>query len=246
MAAVPTTTDPTTSPGGAGGFIAQIIDLIKGFKGGDKDNASQIADVADPFRQRRNQSQEMLFKLLGDPGSFSLDPGQQFALDTGLGGVARHGNAMFGTTRVGNTAVELNKFGTGFANQAYNDRIKQLMEMSGVSIGNPGAAAQAISDGFKNQDLSKASGFKGLDALFAGLAPGIANLFKSIFGGDGGGVTDEELDQLIRELGGGDGDGGATGDPFNPDPGFTDPDPPDFTMPDPFTPEDPFDIPFEM
>lgn len=197
-------TTPGPAPNNSAGLIASIIDLIRGFNGSDLDAANGLADVADPFRQQRPQYQEQLLHLLKDPGSFKFDPGQQFALDTGLDAVARKGNAMFGTTRAGNTAVELDKFGTGFANQAYNDRIKQLMEMAGVGAGSPGAAASLLYQGRKDRDLSNAGGLdffnnlfggSGLMSLFKGVGGGIADLFKQIFGG-----SDVNIDDLMAQF----------------------------------------------
>jgi len=205
-------------PTGSAGFISQIIDLISGLKGKDIDASQGFADVADPFRQHRGESQDMLFKLLKDPGSFSLDPGQNFALNTGLDSVNAKGNAMFGTTRAGNTAVELDKFGTGFANQAYNDRIKQLMDMSGVSSGSPAAAAQLLANGKNANNTSLASGLTGAGSilsmilgnkdimgLFKGATGQLAQLFKGMFG------DDLSLDQINAALA----EAGYTGDTFN-------------------------------
>ncbi len=197
-------TIPGPAPNNSSGLITSIMDLINAFKGTDLDAANGIADVADPFRQQRPQYQEELARLLKDPGSFKFDPGQQFALDTGLDAVARKGNAMFGTTRAGNTAIELDKYGTGFANQAYNDRIKQLMEMAGVGAGSPGVAASILQQGRKDRDTSTAGGLGLLDNLFGssgimdlfkGVGGGITDLFKQIFGGTG-----VNIDDLMAQL----------------------------------------------
>lgn len=225
-------------PTGSAGLISQIIDLFKGIKGDDLDAANGIADVADPFRQQRSKSQEMLFKLLSDPTSFTQDAGYQFAKDQGLDATARKGNAMFGTTRVGNTAVELDKFGTGFASQAYNDRIQQLMKMSGVDSGSPATAAAMLMQGRKDRDQSLGSGITGaggiLDAilggggimgLFKGATGNIMDLFKGMFGPNGdldlsklndllaqaglnGDYPGEGEGDIITSLFGGDGSGG--------------------------------------
>ena len=123
---------------GLGDWLAQILDLGQGAQGRDLNRASTAADIADPFRGERGkfwpllegllggtpptQNQQQLNLLLQEPGNFKMDPGAQFAMEQGLQGVARYGNSMFGTTRSGNTAVELDKYGTGFAGAEYSSR----------------------------------------------------------------------------------------------------------------------------
>ncbi len=252
---MPDTTNDPRSP------IAQIIDLISGLRGDTLDQANGFADVADPFRQRRGESQDMLFRLLKDPGSFKLDPGQQFALNTGLDSVARKGNAMFGTTRSGNTAIELEKYGTGFANQAFNDRITQLMEMSGVRSGSPATAAQLLQQGRTQNNGNIASGigalFSGpLAGIFQSIMPGIKDLFSSFFKTNGlseqqiqdiyndpsramdilqqAGISEDDLLAVINDM---NGNAGLPGDyPNDPPPELTIPDIPPIDFGDPELP----------
>ena len=106
---------------GIGDWLAQILDLVQGTQGRDLNRGSTAADIADPFRGQRGQywgplldqllgqpenpHQTELNNLLTKPDSFTMDPGAQFAMGQGLQGVSRAGNAMFGSTRSGNTAT---------------------------------------------------------------------------------------------------------------------------------------------
>ncbi len=207
-----------------------MFDLSEGLRGAGENRGSTAADIADPFRMQRGQYQQpladalsgdrigprqlALAKLLGDPGSFEMDPGAQFAMQNGLEGVARHGNAMFGTTRSGNTAIELEKYATGFAGEQFgkrvdqltrltdlenNDRnayIEQLMGASGARTGSPAAAAQAYLDGFKTRDMNLAGGVNGLGGLLDGLFGGLGSLFGGLGKGAGG------LGDLLKGFGG--------------------------------------------
>lgn len=208
---------------GLGDWIAQILDLAQGAQGRDLNRGSTAADIADPFRGERgkywdrlstmllgdskSENQMDLEKLLREPGNFKMDPGAQFAMEQGLEGVARHGNAMFGTTRSGGTAIELEKYATGFAGEQYSNRIQQLlgltgldnnrrsstidelMGVSGAKTGSPAAAADAYLGGFKNQDRRLGGGLSGnlLDDLFGGLLGGGSDLLGKLFKGLGGG-----------------------------------------------------------
>ncbi len=134
LAGVPTSTDPTAS------FLTQIYDLVRGVSGKDNSQASNAAAAADPFASQRGPYQGMLSKLLTDPGSFTSDPGYQFAKEQGLEGVSRANNAL-GIGNSGKNVLDLDKYATGYAEQAYDTRINQLMQLSGATSGSPGTAA---------------------------------------------------------------------------------------------------------
>lgn len=232
-------------------FLLGLFDLNEGARGAGQNRGSTAADIADPFRGERGKYMPMLFdalagsrtgpgqnqllKLLNDPGSFTMDPGAQFAMEQGLEGVARHGNAMFGTTRSGNTAIELEKFATGFAGEQYSNRINQLLGLtqlenqdrqayidelligSGAKTGSPAAAADAYLGGWKTRDLNLAGGLKGLEDILGPLAglfgQGIgagSNLLASLFKGLGGIDFSNlnltgDLDDFLASIGLGDG-----------------------------------------
>lgn len=216
------------SPAGWGGWIAQLYDLYRGVSGQDINQAQRAAYAADPFASQRPQYQtalqttfgqqpspalQRLTDLLTNPGSFTADPGYQFAKEQGLEGVARHGNAMFGTTRSGNTAIALDQYGTGFAEQAYDTRVNQLLGQAGLESSNyntrigqllqasgannnygPMAASRALEQGYANQNSSLAGGARGIDQLLSmlfgngqngGVLSGATNFIRQLFGGSG-------------------------------------------------------------
>lgn len=133
--------DTPTAPGaantGIGGIIGQILDLVQGAQGRDLNRGSTAANIADPFSGQRGQYQDSLSKILGlgmdrpgytstfaekefDPGTYAESPGYKWGLNQGLEGVNRAGNAMFGTTRAGNTAATLVDYATGAAQADYD------------------------------------------------------------------------------------------------------------------------------
>lgn len=209
---------------GIADFILGLIDLGQGAQGRDVNRGSTAADISDPFRGQRGQYQETLAgrlgkprtnpyqeqldSLLANPDSFNMDPGARFAMEQGLEGVARKGNAMFGTTRSGNTAIELEKYATGFAGEQWNRRleqlaglskeetredetsIQQLLRAAGADTGSPAVAGQNYLGGFANQDRRIASGASGLEGLLgmAGQAAGNAGMrwLRTLLGGAGG------------------------------------------------------------
>jgi len=189
----PTSGDPnTTDVGGFGGLFASILDLIHGIQGQGTERGAVGAAMADPFAAQRPQYQQQLLGLLSDPSSFKMDPGAVFARDEGLQGVARAGNSMFGTTRSGNTAVELERYATGFGEQAYNKRIDQLMAMAGVNTGSPAAAADAYLRGTAENDKDLGSGLHSIDTILnmlskSGVGGAALDAIKKALGMTGGG-----------------------------------------------------------
>jgi len=179
---------------GTGDLLTQFYDLISGVSGKDINRAKEAASLADPFASQRGQYQQQLQGLLTDPSSFKTDPGYQFALGQGQEGISRASNALYGTQRTGHLAPELAKFTEGYANQAYSDRINQLMQLSGANTGSPAAAGQLLAGGFANQDKSLAGGAAGvgtlIDLLMQGAGAGSGGMLgyiKSLLSGGGGG-----------------------------------------------------------
>jgi len=177
----------------AGGGLA-IADLVGAFGGGSTGAVGQsqiAAAAADPFASQRPGYQKQLFALMTDPNSFKTDPGYQFGKEQGLEAISRSSNALYGTGRTGSLAPELDKFATGYAEQAYDTRIAQLMAMAGVGAGSPGTAGALLSGGFDKQSGNIAGGVTGLaNALAASGLPqaAINGIIRAIGGGSGGGV----------------------------------------------------------
>jgi hypothetical protein len=186
--------DPnTTNVGGIGGTIASILDLVNGFNGQGTNRGNTAAAMSDPFMGERAGYQKQLLGLMTDPSTFKMDPGAIFARDQGLEGVARYGNAMFGTTRSGNTADTLNRDATGYAAQQYNQRINQLMTLSGATTGSPAAAGGQYIRGNQANDQNLASGFTGIDQILgmlsnSGVGSAAMSAIKAALGMGGGGL----------------------------------------------------------
>lgn len=66
--------------------------------------------------------------LLTNPGSFQGSPGFNFALNTGLDGVARQNSRVRGS---GNALAALTQYGTGLAQQDYGNQVDRLGRLQG-------------------------------------------------------------------------------------------------------------------
>ncbi len=168
--------------------ITQLYDLISGLTGQDIRQGQQAAAAADPFASQRGQYQTELSNLMKDPSSFKTDPGYQFALQQGQDALLAKAGAMYGGGRAGAILPELAKYTEGYASQAYDNRINQLMQMAGVNAGSPGTAGAIMAGAFNNRDASLASGANVvgslLDTLFGGGNRGGAiSALRSLFSG---------------------------------------------------------------
>lgn len=163
------------------GWLASAWNLSSG---GNNNNTQQAVNLAQPNAKYQGGWSDMLNTAMTKPGSYDLTPGAQFAKEQGLEAVARKGNSMFGTTASGGTAIELERYATGFAQQNYNTYIDQLLRMT---TGSPQAGA-FLQQG-KNQGNSMlGTTMSGLGQLLqaAGLNPQqVMQLLKGM-GGDSG------------------------------------------------------------
>lgn len=197
-------TNPSNDMGQLLGSLFSMYNLTSGK---NNQNTQQAVNLADPNAPFQSQYAGMLNTALTKPGSYDLTPGAQFAKEQGLEAVARHGNAMFGTTASGGTAIELEKYATGFAEQNYNNYIDQLLR---ATTGSP-AAADILTKG-KNQGNSMIGTMaSSLGSLLqaAGLNPqAIGSILKSIIGGDS--TNPGGFSTVGGEVTGATGDGTAT------------------------------------
>lgn len=167
------TTTPGTDPLASG--LGGLYDLFTGVAGTDINRSREAAGLADPFAPQRGQYQDQLSALLKDPNSFKTDPGYQFAKQQGQDAIESSSNALYGTRRTGSLSPELAKFTEGYASQAYDTRIQQLMQLSGANSGSPGTAGTLLQGGFdRNQQ-----------ALSGGTLGALAPLIRMITGGSG-------------------------------------------------------------
>lgn len=196
-----TITIPDNLLSGGGSTLGQdlggIYDLITGLQGKPQQAFNTAAGLADPFASQRGQYQTQLQGLLTNPNSFVMDPGARFAMQQGQEGITRAENALSGTMRTGSLAPDLAKFTTGYANQAYNDRIQQLMYLSGALTGSPAAAGQLSAQGYGQTQNALGGGIKTIGDLISGIfgnqSGGLVGTIKNLFGGSGsvpGALTD--------------------------------------------------------
>ncbi len=105
----------------------------EGFEKGIAEQRRQFdlsrTDLA-PFLQGGLQGQSMLLNLLQQPGSFTQDPGAQFALQQGVKARDRSAAAR-GGLGAGAHLKDLERFGQGLASQQFNNRIQQLLQLAG-------------------------------------------------------------------------------------------------------------------
>jgi hypothetical protein len=132
--------------------------------------------------------------------AFHTAPGFDFTLSTGLDAINRGRNAR-GMVNSGNTDVDALKFGTGLANQTYQQWIANLSPYNALTASTTGAAAAG------NADIGKS--LAGLDVTGAGLVNG-ANSAKAGVANDSGIRLSDLARSYYGSLGGLDsGEGGA-------------------------------------
>lgn len=140
-------------------------------------NNNNIQQVADPFAELRPYFQSILTdkfpKLTSlDPKDIENDPSFQFEREQGLHAIDAAASSS-GLLRSGTRPMEAARFAEGLAatyDQKRFDRqmsvLQAIMAMSGVNIGNPGAAAQGI---LGQQQLASNQMNNGINALNGGL-----------------------------------------------------------------------------
>ena len=209
----PAPTSKANSP--VGDLVSQILDLFHGAQGRDINRGNTAADIADPFRGQRGNYTDQLLELVKNPpkydgGVYHESPGYKFGLEQGLEGVNRAGNAMFGTTRSGNTAIELEKYATGFAQNDYDkwrtnntqredlfnrkqdQQRNNLALLAGATTGSPAAASEQYMRGYANNNRTTAGGLSGLDSLLNLAGQGGSALAKFLQGALSGGAGSVE------------------------------------------------------
>lgn len=200
MAAMMDTVDPllNTSQGNGVGSLGQgiggIMDIWNTVSGSNRSDTNQAINIAYPNAPYAGDYASMLHTAMTNPGAYKMTPGAQFAMEQGLQGVARQGNSMFGTSRSGGTAIELDKYATGFAGQNYNNYIQQLTQLS---QGNT-AAANLFNQGNTKGDQNIAGGLSAIDKLIQQ-------------------ATGQSGMQWLQQLLNGSGSAGATPTGFSPD-----------------------------
>jgi hypothetical protein len=153
-----------------------------------------LADLAGNFRQGSNLYADAMG--VNGPGgntratgAFQAGPGYQFTLDQGLGAVNRAANAR-GALNSGNTDVDALKFGTGLANNTYQQWVQNLSPYNNLSLSATQGAAAGNADIGKtlaNLDQNQAGLLTGVAANKAGIASNqgtsLADLARAYYGG---------------------------------------------------------------
>jgi hypothetical protein len=97
--------------------------------------------------------------------AFQAGPGYQFALDQGTQAALR-GSSAAGMLNSGNTLTELQKYGTGLANQEYNNWLSNLSGASGQGLSAASGQGGALS-GLANLYQGTANDRLGLESAIA-------------------------------------------------------------------------------
>jgi hypothetical protein len=114
--------------------------------------------------------------------AFQAGPGYQFALDQGLNSINRAANAR-GMANSGNTDTDALKYGTGLANQTYQQWLGNLAPYNQMQL----QATQGAAAGNQGNNQALAGIYSGLGQQQAGVATGqgnsLADLARSYYGG---------------------------------------------------------------
>jgi hypothetical protein len=162
-----------------------------------QDAIAQQAQLSAPYRALGESAIPQLKDLLGlsgkDPtAALRATPGYQFARDEGLTG-AKNAATASGMLLSGNTLEALDKYGTGLADQTYQQAVQNSMGVTG--LGQAAAAGQAA-------NVGQAAGNIGNIAIGQGnnLAGISANEIAGITRALGGGVDTYILNNTLSGL----------------------------------------------
>lgn len=112
------------------------------------------------FNEQQQYAQK-LQQLMDNPASVKDLPGYQFNFDQGAQAVARQMGAS-GYAGSGNEATALEKFGAGYADQAYSTQANLLASLSGLTSQNPAQYSQVATQ-------AQGQSFQQLSSALAGL-----------------------------------------------------------------------------
>ncbi len=168
---------------------------------------AQQAQLSQPYRDLGQSAIPTLQDLLGISGkdptaALENTPGYKFARDQGINTIRNNSTLSGGLG--GNTLQELEKFGTGLADQTYQSSIDNLMRT--VGLGQAAAAGQAANTGAAGANVSNliTSGA----GTQAGIDLGTAGLLTKLIGT---GLDNYNLTNTLAGLGGGGGGGTLPG-----------------------------------
>lgn len=126
--------------------------------------------------------------------AFHTGPGYQFSLDQGLQGLERNAS-KYGRSNSGQTDLDLMRYATGFADQAYGDWLGGLSgynDMYGGGVDRSNAAAglgldfeTGLSQGYMGANNQNAAGKEAGQGAMLDALGSIAGIAGSMFGGGG-------------------------------------------------------------
>lgn len=138
---------------------------------------------------------------LSDPNAFETSPGYQFARDQGLDAIKTQNNSL-GRLASGNTLAALTQFGTGIAQQDYNNWWNQQNQLAGMGLNATGnlsslAAGNAgnIANLLTGQGAARADGIVGSTNAWGNALTGVmgaldgSGMAPTGQGGSGGGIA---------------------------------------------------------
>ena len=141
----------------------------------------EVADMADPFRHKRQKYVGQLDDILSGRRDISTTAGYQFNKDEQLKAVERAASAR-GYNRSGNVMTALQNRSAGLASQEYDKIINRLMTLSGANV-NPAQASQAVTDLYKSAAYamggaaqSRAAGTSSAGGMLGGGLSGIGDI----------------------------------------------------------------------
>jgi hypothetical protein len=124
------------------------------------DRFEDLAGGYDPYVQTGAAGNSALMRLVQDPNSLRSLPGYQFAQDEGIQALDRSA-ASRGRLNSGRQSKDLQRFGTGLADQTYGSQFARLLGLSGQGMGAVGAQNSTIGQGLQGQLGTRQSAFGG-------------------------------------------------------------------------------------
>lgn len=123
---------------------------LKGFGDQYAGQFRQLSEGYDPYVQTGYSANSALQRLMSDPSSIRTLPNYQSGFDAGSKAITGNAAAR-GMLNSSSTLKNLQRFGSDYENQRYNERLAQLMGMSGAGQGALGAQNATVGAGLQGQ-----------------------------------------------------------------------------------------------
>lgn len=156
-------TSANTSNAAAADTYAKQQSAIAGVQGAGSNYATSMRDLAQgytPYTQAGAAGATGLQNLIQNPFSFQSTPGYQFARDQGIQALDRSAAAR-GMLGSGRQSKDLERFGTGLADQTYGSAFQRMLQAAGFGLGAQGAQTNTIGQGLQGQLGAQQSAYGG-------------------------------------------------------------------------------------